>query len=164
MRITRFFDSKIQPGFLIDFDQIVQIWDIGRRYTMPLIQNAAIDLFANKIKYCKALPGRQSVHYLWMIAPPGSTLRRLLVDLVREMWAPDGNRHEIWVQLVGGQSFAPDDLVWAMEELEKSTHELRISQKTMTRLLACEWHTHEDKVFCEGSEEFKLLPEHLLED
>lgn len=47
----RFFDYHSQPGLEIDFDQITEIYDVGRRYEMPLIQNAANDLFANKIKH-----------------------------------------------------------------------------------------------------------------
>lgn len=125
------------------------------------------------------------------MATPGCTLRRLLVDLVREMWVPDGNRFAIWNDLVGGQSFDPDNLIWAMEELQSSHRKqiewkassmsqilllaeiradfhtshldtVRISNKTTVRLLACEWHIHEPQDFCEGSEEYKLLPEHLL--
>lgn len=77
---------------------------------MPLIQNAAVNLYINKIKYCKLLPGRRSVEYVWKMTPRGSTLRRLLVDLVREMWVPDGNHHEIWNELAGGMSWDAEDL------------------------------------------------------
>lgn len=147
---------------MVDFHTLIDIWDIGCRFTMPLIQNAAINVFANRIKQTKALPDKDTVEYLWKMCPSGCTLKRLLVDLVREMWVPDGNRFVIWVDLVGGKSENADDLNWAIDELTRSEHTIRISQKTTTRLLACEWHVHEKNDMCEGSEEFALLPEHML--
>lgn len=160
--LSRFFDYVDEPTFLIGYDEITEIWDIGCRYLMPLIMNAAINLFARKIKISKTLPDKRSVDYIWTVTPPGSTLRRLLVDLVREMWLPDGNRCSVWVNLVGGMSSNADELVWAIEALKNSHHTVRTSHKTTVRLLACEWHSHEAMDTCEGSEEYQLLPEHLL--
>lgn len=154
--------KTIPQGPMVSFDQMVDIYDIGLRFRMPLICNAIVNLFANRIKHTKSLPSKETIEYLWHTTPAGCTLRKLLVDLVREMWLPDGNKLCIWADLVGGNSENPDDLVWAIDELYRSTHTIRISEKTTVRLLACEWHDHLRNDHCEGSEEYKLLPEHYL--
>ncbi|CZT24003.1 uncharacterized protein RCC_09720 [Ramularia collo-cygni] len=150
-----------EPILMLNFHQLVDVYDIGLRWEMPLIQNVVCDVYARRIKITAQLPDKDMIEHLWLL-PPGCALKRMTVDLVREMWVPDGHRFGIWNDLVGGCSAKPDDLLWAMDELNRSEHTVRISQKTKTRLLSCEWHVHEKNDECEGSEEYKLLGEHVL--
>lgn len=152
----RFLDSTVHPSHIVSFDKIIDIWSFGEARIMPLIQNAAADLFANKIKLTKTLPDRWSIEYLWERTEKGCRLRKMLVAFIREMWIPDGHQHHIWGQLADGQSEDPERLVWLMEALLGSKHEIRVSAKTWRRLQSCEWHVHEDFVWCEGSEEASL--------
>lgn len=60
--IHRFFPNRyVEPGPHVHFDTITDIYDIGNRFHMPLIMNTAINLFANRIKFCKKLPSKRSV-------------------------------------------------------------------------------------------------------
>ncbi|EME45285.1 hypothetical protein DOTSEDRAFT_23332 [Dothistroma septosporum NZE10] len=152
----RFLDSTIHPCHLLSFDKIIDIWSFGEARVIPLIQNAVADLFGDKIKLSKSLPDRWSIEYLWERTEKGSQLRKMLVALVREMWMPDGHKHTIWGELVDGRSEDPERLVWLVEALLDSKHEVRVSAKARRRMESCEWHVHEDFVWCEGSEEASL--------
>lgn len=149
----RFFDCEANPSPIITFDKLTDLYAFGVKRMMPLIQNVAADHFADKIKLDKALPDRWSLEYMWERTEAGAPLRRMVVDLVREICIPNGHRHYVWNELVGGQSRDSERLWGVIKELQESDNKIRISLKTKLRLQACEWHKHEQGVFCEGSEE-----------
>ncbi|KAI5356669.1 hypothetical protein Slin15195_G021550 [Septoria linicola] len=55
----------------LSFDTIIDIYGLGIRRDIPLIQNVATGLFATKIKEQQHFLDRWSIEYLWERCPPG---------------------------------------------------------------------------------------------
>ncbi|KAI5357152.1 hypothetical protein Slin15195_G053940 [Septoria linicola] len=151
-QITWYYEHPLD----LSFDTIIDIYGLGIRRDVPLIQNVATDLFANKIKELQLLPDRWSVEYLWERCPPGCALRILLVELVRAMWIPDRHKDPVWNQLAGGESPTPDRLIDMMETLESSDHKIRVGWQMKARLKNCGFHEHDDGEHCEQDDECML--------
>lgn len=159
MMVHHYFEHRRFTNFLdhaLKFDQIIDLVAFGANHDMPLIQNAAVDTFARRVKSYQFLPDRWSVEYLWERTIRGSTLRVLLVDLVRAMWIPDRHREAVWNQLAGGESPTPDQLMEMIEGLETSHLPIRASWQTMARFRSCAWHVHNDGERRQGNEEFMM--------
>lgn len=146
----------------LSFDKLVDFYAFGVRRNAPLLQNAGIDMYAQKIKAEKSLPDRWSIEYLWEQTGPGCHLRKMLIELIRAMWVPEGHKHEVWNELVGGMSDDPEKLIWVSEGLSRvggdGKHEIRVSAKMQRRLQGCEWHVHDKGEYCEMSDEARLWP------
>lgn len=138
------------------FDWLIDLAIFAVEKDMPLLENAVNDTFAHKIRLEKVLPDTWTVEYLWRKLRPGASLKRMLVALVREMWIPDGHRDNFWPLILDGTSESPELLVGAIEGLYISKHAVRVSDRTLRRVYACEWHVHEKGAFCAGSEDMRV--------
>ncbi|SMR48560.1 unnamed protein product [Zymoseptoria tritici ST99CH_1A5] len=148
--------QHLPEGPAIPFEEIVSIYLFAFHREMPAIQNAAIDLFANRVKYSQELPDRQTIYRIWSATPPGSALRCLLVDLVRAMWIPEYHRHALWGALVGGKSDNWMDLMHFIDALGNEGKRIRVSDRMWRRVLGCDWHVHAPGEWCDYSEEMRL--------
>ncbi|KAF7194635.1 hypothetical protein HII31_04141 [Pseudocercospora fuligena] len=153
----RFFDwVDIEPGAVLTFDKIIDLYAFGEEKGMPLVMNGALDLFVRRIKYCTILPDGWATEYLWKKTQPGSKLRKCFVELTRAIAIPYRHKSQVWGTLVHGLSDNPDRLVYAIREMMLDGVRIRVSALTTRRWQACEWHTHEQGARCEGSEEAML--------
>ncbi|KXS98005.1 hypothetical protein AC578_8763 [Pseudocercospora eumusae] len=154
----RFFDSpeNIESGAVLNFDKIIDLYAFGEDKDMPLVMNSALDLFVRRIKFCTVLPDGWATEYLWKKTRPGSKLRKCFVELARAIAIPYRHKSQVWGTLVHGLSENPDRLVYAIREMMRDGHTVRVSALMTRRWQACEWHTHEEGARCEGSEEAML--------
>ncbi|KAK4502475.1 hypothetical protein PRZ48_005900 [Zasmidium cellare] len=151
---------RAPPAWLyLTFDQIVELWLMGERLDMPLIQNASSDLLVKKVKYLNELPDSSVLYHAWQRTTDGSLLRRLLVTLIRQCWSNDRERYysRTWTNNLMNGIGGDEEVFPLMAVLvllaQTDTIKLRVSAAMWRRVLGCEWHKHEVMEPCEGSEE-----------
>jgi hypothetical protein len=157
LHVRRFVAEGQDAASTLTFDRLTDLWAFGDRHAMPLIQNASADAFARKVRTTRKLPDGFSVAHLWERTRPGSALRALFVEMLRAMWTPDRHRDPIWEELLRGQDgVGAGHLACLVDELAESRHGVGLRDSVLRRVVACEFHVHEEGEVCQGAEDMVL--------
>ena len=140
----RFYENSTEEVSKTKWETVIRLWVFGDAHAIPMLQNAVIDLLHKKVLADWRVPIAE-ICLIYDSTPPGSVLRRYVIDIVAKTGYAD-----TVVKPEYEQYWCKDALIDLVRMVWDPT--LKTQGKVDVRNWSmCEYHVHEEGVKCGGS-------------